>query len=200
MNELQLVVGTDSTWSIRASLCLQISGLHCHETVINLSDNNKTRLKQHSATMLVPVLIMGELKIHDSLAIAEYINELSSGSLYPESSNERAIARSLCAELHSGFNQLRSTCPFYIDQTSTIIITPELDTELTRIKNIWSSAQGEFMFKNAGAVDAFYAVLAYRLASYGINFDGKAGLYQRALLDWHLFKDVMIKANDWRST
>ena len=48
--------------------------------------------------------------------------------------------------------------------------------------------------------DAFYAVLAYRLASYGINFDGKAGLYQQSLLDWNLFKDVMIKANDWHST
>jgi len=196
---MKLIVGTDSTWSIRALLCVKISGLSCGEIVINFDDDTyKAQLKKHSETMLVPVLIHDLLNVHDSIAIAEYINELSNRSLYPVAPNERAIARSLCAELHSGFMYLRSACPFTLEQVPAVTLTPQIETELRRLKSIWSSAQGLFMYKNAGAVDAFYSVLAYRLSSYGIDFDGKAGQYQQSLLNWSLFKEVMDKATCWR--
>lgn len=199
MSELKLVVGTDSTWSIRALLCIKISGLSCEEIVINLADDTyKEQLKKHSETMLVPVLIHDSLNVHDSLAIAEYINELSSRSLYPVAPNERAMARSLCAELHSGFMHLRTVCPFTLEQAPAVILTDQIETELSRLKSIWSSAQGLFMYKNAGVVDAFYAVLAYRLSAYGIEFDGKAGQYQQSLLHWSLFKEAIDQANYWR--
>jgi len=198
LSSIKLVVGTDSTWSIRAWLCLKISEQASEDIVINLGhDSYKQQIKKHSATMLVPVLIHDSLNVHDSLAIAEYVNELSDGALYPNSVIERAQARSLCAELHSGFMNLRSACPFTLEHNPAAIMTPEIVAELNRLTSIWSSAQGSFMYQKAGVVDAFYAVLAYRLSSYGIELAGDAGRYQQSLLSWSLFKEAINQARDW---
>jgi glutathione S-transferase len=199
LSELTLVVGTESTWSIRALLCVSISGLCCDEIIVDLGNGAyKEQLKEYSETMLVPVLVHNSVNVHDSLAIAEYINELTNGALYPKDKSERAIARSLCAELHSGFMHLRSACPFTFEQRAAVIVTPDIASELNRLKSIWCSAQGSFMYKSAGVVDAFYSVLAYRLSSYGFEFDGKAGLYQQSLLNWRLFQETINRASDWR--
>lgn len=66
--------------------------------------------------------------------------------------------------------------------------------ELARLQEIWSQARGPFYFGEAGIIDAFYAVMAYRLASYGILLPGQAGTYQQALLAWPLWQELLVKA------
>lgn len=109
--EIKLLVGPESSWSVRALICIKMAEVDCKVDVVSLVGEKK-RLKTLSKTQLVPVLQHGTLAIPDSLAIAEYLNEYKSGELYPVETAQRAVARSLCAELHSGFSNLRSYCSF----------------------------------------------------------------------------------------
>ncbi|MCW8333986.1 glutathione S-transferase N-terminal domain-containing protein [Vibrio paucivorans] len=196
---MKMLVGIDSTWSLRAWLCARLSNQSVDLQVLDLSKPEaKSYLAELSPSALVPVLEDGELHIHDSLAISEYLNELSPGCLYPPNLAQRAVARSLCAELHSGFFQLRSQCPFTFDTPEPVIINEQLAKEVDRVKTIFSMATLPFMYEEAGVVDCFYAVLAYRLRSYGIQFDGVAGRYQNQLLEWSLLKEAMALAHAWR--
>lgn len=190
---MKLVIGTLSTWSLRAWMCGQLAKIECEIHAIDLSKNGyKAEVLKYSPTGLVPALTVEDLVIHDSLAITEYFNEKSNGSLYPESSLERALARSLCMEMHSGFMNLRSQCPFSLEAVSPLMDRSEgIQKELDRVSVVFQQARLPFMFDNAGAVDVFYAVLAYRLKSYGIEFKGVAGEYQKSLLKWPLLEKAI---------
>ena len=198
---MELTVGTDSTWSLRVWICCQIAQLDLEINVIDLTKSDyKSQIFKHSVTGLVPSLNAGDCVIHDSLAIAEYINECSGGSLYPSSSDERAMARSLCSELHSGFMNLRSQCPFSLEQVTPLEgFNSDIDNELSRIEQIFGAAHLPFMFNSAGAVDAFYSILAFRLKSYGIKLQGKAGEYQESLLNWDSLKEAIRLAQIWKN-
>ncbi|MBB6523821.1 glutathione S-transferase [Pseudoteredinibacter isoporae] len=199
---MQLVVGTDSTWSLRAWICSQIANLDIDLTVIDLTrDNYKAEICKRSKAGQVPFLLDEDIVIHDSLAIAEYFNEISDGAVFPVSSSERALARSLCAELHSGFMQLRSRCPFTLKATEPLQqFDNGIQTEIDRLASIFESANGPFMFSRASAVDAFYSILAFRLQSYGIKLDGKAGEYQQNLLNWDLLNAAIHQAQRWNQS
>ena len=198
MEDAQLIVGTGSTWSIRAWLCLKLAGVKFTEKVVVLEKPDfKETLLGYSPTGLVPVLNVDDLCIHDSLAIAEFSDEIGRRRIFPALSHERALARSYCAELHSGFFNLRNTCPFSLNKQSPVVITDVLQSELTRITAIWSAANGDFYFEKPGMIDAFYAVLAYRLHIYGIQLPERAGQYQQALLKWPLLKVALLQAKTW---
>jgi len=195
---MELVVGTDSTWSLRVWICLTLANIKATDVVIDLNDTNyKTEILTYSPTGLVPAFIDGNIVIHDSLAITEYLNECAQGGLFPDSVKQRALARSLCAEMHAGFMLLRQHCPFTLKPATKVTLTDELTQELKRIETIFESAELPFMFEFAGAVDAFYAILAYRLNSYGITLKGKAGEYQKSLLNWDLLKQAIAEAQCW---
>jgi glutathione S-transferase len=198
---MELVVGTDSTWSLRAWMCFQITCIDINVKVIDLTlKDYKTELYNYSPTGLVPALINGSTVIHDSLAIAEYVNEISKGQLYPVDTEQRAVARSLCAELHTGFFQLRNNCPFTLDEVTISLNKDEkILSELNRIEAIFSQAKLPFMYDSAGVVDTFYAVLAFRLNTYGIKFEGSAGRYQESLLSWNILENAIIQAMSWRN-
>ncbi|PKG39091.1 glutathione S-transferase [Psychromonas sp. Urea-02u-13] len=198
---MELIVGTDSTWSVRAWICLQLVNIDVSEQVIDLgSANYKSDILKYSSVGLVPVLIDETLVIHDSLAITEYINESSNGGLYPRNIKDRALARSLCAEMHSGFSSLRNQCPFTLKHiVNNVEISSALSNELTRVEAIFELAEGPYMFESASAVDAFYSILAFRLKSYGFIFEGKAGEYQYSLLNWSLLKKAITQAKHWES-
>ncbi|MGL1959314.1 MAG: glutathione S-transferase N-terminal domain-containing protein [Colwellia sp.] len=199
---MQLTVGTDSTWSLRSWICSQLAQLNVEVNVIDLTNSNyKSEIFKHSKTGLVPSLNEGTFVIHDSLAIAEYFNECSEGALYPQSLSERALARSLCSELHSGFMNLRSQCPFSLEPVDPLLeFNGEVRGELTRIESIFELAELPFMFNSAGVVDAFYCILAFRLKIYGINLQGKAGSYQNSLLNWSNLKQAINLAQSWKNT
>lgn len=197
---MELVVGTDSTWSLRAWICAKLAGVQVSERIINLSAKGyKAELLKYSPSGLVPALNTGSIVICDSLAIAEYLNEWSSGTLFPRSVEERALARSICAEIHSGFVQIRTQHSFTLD---TVMKPLQLDDavkkELQRLAEIFSQARLPFMHADAGCVDAFLAIMAYRLHIYGIYLPGKAGDYQKNLLDWQLLGEAIERAQFWR--
>lgn len=176
---MKLIVGTESTWSLRAAICGYLSGIQISFEVIDLANKDyKEKISLYSEAGLVPILDTGTVKVHDSLAIAEYFNELSNGALYPANLEERAISRSLCAELHSGFSHFREKCPFSLGAVKPLgLLDSNLSIELSRIDQIFSKAALPYMFSEAGAVDAFYSVLAYRLKIYGIDLKGNSGKY-----------------------
>ena len=198
---MELTVGTDSTWSLRVWICSQLAQLDVELNVIDLTNPDyKSEIFKHSVTGLVPSLDEGTVVIHDSLAIAEFFNECSKGALYPRSNSERALARSLCSELHSGFMNLRSQCPFSLEQVTPLLeFNTDIDNELSRIEKIFGSAHLPFMFNSAGVVDAFYSILAFRLKAYGIKLQGKAGEYQESLLNWSNLKQAIELAKSWKN-
>lgn len=199
---MKLTVGTDSTWSLRVWICSQLAHLSVDINVIDLTSADfKSEILKYSETGLVPSLNEGTFVIHDSLAIAEYFNECSKGALYPDLSSERALARSLCSELHAGFMGLRSQCPFSLEKVAPLSeFNHDIDNELLRIEKIFGAAQLPFMFNSAGIVDAFYSILAFRLNAYGIVLKGKAGEYQESLLKWSSLTEAIKLAQSWKNT
>jgi glutathione S-transferase len=198
---MELTVGTDSTWSLRVLICSQLAQVDVKLNVIDLTNPDyKSEIFKHSATGLVPSLNEGTVAIHDSLAIAEFFNECSEGGLFPSSTSERALARSFCSELHSGFTSLRSQCPFSLEKVTPLLeFNNDISNELSRIEQIFGSAHLPFMFNSAGVVDAFYSILAFRLKAYGIKLQGKAGEYQESLLNWSNLKQAIELAQSWKN-
>ena len=201
---MELIVGKDSTWSLRVWINLQIAKTTATELVIDLTHPSaKSEILKYSPAGLVPVLKTDSIVIHDSLAITEYINELSEGALYPKSLDERALARSLCAEMHSGFIALRTNCPFTLIQVAplsnygSVMKSKGMKQDIARTEAIFKSATVPFMFDSASAVDSYFAILAFRLNAYGIHFEGKAGEYQDSLLNWPLLQSAIKQAKQW---
>ena len=196
---MQLVVGNLSTWSMRAWLCSRIAEIELDLVVVPLGEPGyEIKLAQYSPSHLVPVLVTDQVTIHDSLAIVEFLNEVSDGALYPAQSTERAMARSLCAELHSGFMTIRELCPFAFDEVvNADQDNPAIRKDIARLQAIFSQASLPFMFDMPGAVDAFYALMAYRLHAYGVVLEGRAGEYQQSLLNWPEFTKVLNESRGW---
>ncbi|EKO3437020.1 glutathione S-transferase [Vibrio fluvialis] len=199
---MEMLVGNGSTWSLRAWMCGRLANVELGIKVVDLTNSDyKKHLAVQSPSGLVPALNIDGTVIHDSLAIAEYFNELADGGLYPRDALQRAVARSLCAEMHSGFLSLRRLCPFSLEPVEPLTeLTPELEADIARATTVFNQAQLPFMFEQAGAVDAFYAVLAFRLQSYGVALEGKAGEYQQSLLEWPLTKDAVVEALRWEDS
>lgn len=196
---MTLYVGPDSTWSLRVCLALKLAKIDYQTQVMPLSGAEfKQQLKAISQTGLVPALKTQQVELHDSLAIAEYINELSNGVLYPQAQTQRAQARSLVAEMHSGFFALRTTFPFGPKLAKTPELSDLIIKELQRVTHIFSGANGRFYFGQASLVDCFYAILAKRLADHQIWLKGTAGDYQNALLTWDLLTAVLSDNQDWQ--
>src|SRR3954470_7301257 len=110
---MKLVIGNKnySSWSLRAWLLLTQLGIPFEEEKLSFNDPRfKARVHKYSPSGKVPVLVDGDLAIWDSLAIVEYVAERHPEKrLWPADPKARAVARSMCAEMHSGFGELRST-------------------------------------------------------------------------------------------
>lgn len=185
---------------MRAWLSLRLAGIEFEEIVIRLDEPDyRKKLKPHSPSGLVPVLKTPQLVIHDSLAIAEYANELSDGALLPMARDPRALCRSLVAELHSGFNHLRERCSYLMKPCVCPDLAAAMQRELDRLQCVWSAQQGDFYFDRPTMMDAFHAIMACRLRDYGLMFDGEAGEYQQQLLEWNLLNQALERCQIWIS-
>lgn len=163
---------------MRAWLVAKQSGLNFQEVNVTLDQPTTIdRLKALSPSERVPCLIHDDLKIWDSLAISEYLAELSPGcNLWPEESKDRAIARSYVAEMHSGFSSLRAQLSMDIRLKIEVRhLMPQTVSDIRRIIALWENAikksKGPFLFGSFGIVDAFYAPVVFRFLSYGIKIE-----------------------------
>ncbi len=173
----QLVIGNKnlSSWSLRPWLALTKSGLPFEEIAVRLDQpETRTSLQKYSPAGKVPVLIEDGVAIWDSLAIIEFIAE-SAPSLWPAERMQRALARSLAAEMHSGFAALRSKMPMNIKATGLQAeMNPEVERDIARIQTIWEDcrtrfgAGGPWLFGTFTAADAMFAPVVTRFRTYGV--------------------------------
>lgn len=192
---LKLYIGNKnySSWSMRPWVLLRQAGIPFKEVKIrfdSFEDDSEFRKKASSVNPAgkVPVLDDDGLLVWDTLAIAEYLAErFPEKNLWPQSVAARARARSVCAEMHSGFSALRGACPMNIeaDLTSTGQLIwrdkPAVRSDVARIIAMWrellSEHGGPMLFGAFGIADAFFAPVCMRLKNYGLPVPEEINAY-----------------------
>lgn len=193
MNPLTLVIGNKnySSWSLRPWLALKQAGIPFAEVRIALyTPESKQQILAWSPSGKVPALRDGDLVVWDSLAICEYLAERHPDTgLWPAQREARAVARSACAEMHSGFPELRSRMSMNLRRTFPGQgMTPEVAQDIGRIDQIWQDcrgrfgAGGDFLFGRFTVADAFYAPVVLRFQTYGVALGPVAQAYSDAVL------------------
>jgi glutathione S-transferase len=200
-----------SSWSLRGWLAAKHSGLEFEEVVVPLYDDDWDKRREGDefapSSGKVPILWDGEIVVWDSLAIIEYLNEKSGGDkFWPVDEGARAMARSMSAEMHSGFANLRrahsmNTRRIFPPQ----IATPEVLADIGRIMELWAQARarygndGEFLFGAFGAADIMYAPVVSRFVTYSLPVAQFAILYMQAIIQHPLMQDWIAgaQAEDW---
>ena len=187
MSDLLLHVGNKrySSWSLRAYLALAHTGARFRTQVIHLDepDTLQNILAVNKAGR-VPVLRHGDLLVHDSLAICEYLNELyPAANLWPADRMTRARARAVVAEMHSSFVALRSSMTMdVLGSRPGVGHTPETLAEAARVMDIWREARarasvGPFLFGAFTIADAFFAPVTTRFTTYAVPMDEVSRAY-----------------------
>jgi glutathione S-transferase len=178
-----LVIGNKnySSWSLRPWLAMKVLGLAFDEKRIPLdTPGTKQEILRYSPAGKVPCLVDGSLAVWDSLAILEYLAERHP-QLWPAAAAERARARSISAEMHSGFANLRNHMGLNVRRRYPGRgRTPEVLEEIKRIDAIWSQAKGPFLFGAFGAADAMYAPVVLRFRTYEVRVSNRE--YAEAML------------------
>jgi glutathione S-transferase len=193
MRDLTLVIGNKnySSWSLRPWLVLKQAGIPFREQFIPIRGENwNTHIRDLSPSGKVPALIHGDVHVWDSLAICEYLAErFPEKQLWPAATAARAEARSVSAEMHSGFMGLRENMFMNIRRRMPNRgRTPESLADIERIVFIWNSSRaryassGPFLFGAFSIADAMYAPIALRFETYAVLTDGAVSDYARALL------------------
>ncbi|WP_417798161.1 glutathione S-transferase family protein [Terasakiella pusilla] len=207
MSRYTLVMGNKnySSWSLRPWLVMKHLGLEFDEIVIALmQDGFKDKILTHSPAGKVPVLKVDDFCIWDSLAICEYLNDSNPGAgLWPVDVQERALARSVAAEMHSGFFIIRNEMPMNIRRVvDDFSVTPECQLEIERVKDIWQNClarkaqAGPFLFGGFTIADAMYAPIVWRFNSYGVALEGPLQDYSEAIRDFAPMQQWVEAAQD----
>jgi len=177
-----------SSWSLRGWLATKLSGAPFREVKIQLRGTYNPDNRAFSPTALVPALHDGDVHVWDSLAISEYLAERHPG-MWPEDSAARAWARSIAAEMHSGFATLRNDMTMCIRER--LDVRPwsgALIANIARVEEIWSESRrrfasdGPYLIGDFSLADVFYAPVAFRFQTYLVTPQGAAGEYCAALL------------------
>ena len=184
-----------SSWSLRPWLFLRKAGFKFDEQTVYLDEGDYQRqIAALSPSRRVPLLIDGDLKIWDSLAICEYGFETTGRGL-PADRMARALARSVAAEMHSGFQALRNECPMNVRaRDRRVPQTPELLSDIARIDEIWAGcrmdhgAGGDWLFGEFSLADAMFAPVAFRFQTYGAALSVPSQTYLR-----HILKDSDVR-------
>jgi glutathione S-transferase len=167
-----------STWSLRPWLLMRHAGIPFQEELIDFNAADfKQRVRNYTGSGKVPVLLDGDLVIWDSLAIAEYIAEkFPEKALWPHAAPARAVARSVCAEMHSGFQEMRSRLTMNCQvRFTSVLLHKNARRDVARVIEIWRDcrqrfgADGPFLFGRFSVADAFFAPVTIRFTAYGID-------------------------------
>lgn len=194
-----LIIGDKnlSSWSLRPWLAMKRACIPFAEERIRLRQpESKAAILRHSPSGKVPALKTNGFTVCDSLAILEFLAERHPElGLWPRESEARALARSISAEMHSGFGALRNEMSMdLLSRLPAPAIGAELDGDIRRIVAIWRQARaqhggaGPFLFGAFSGADAMFAPVATRFRTYGVDLasfgdDGQAADYARAVLD-----------------
>jgi glutathione S-transferase len=178
---LKLVIGNKnySSWSMRPWLALRANDIVFEEVFIPLytGDADKQRILNFTHSGKVPALIDGNITVWDSLAIIEYIAErFPEAGLWPDDRAARAHARSISAEMHSGFMALRNECGMNLHRpVRAVALSADAQANVARIQQIWIECRerygklGPFLFGPFGGADAMFAPVVHRFRTYAIE-------------------------------
>lgn len=204
---LKLFIGNKaySSWSLRGWLACKQSGLPFEEIVVPLYDDQWSRRREDDEFApgggKVPILWDGEIVVWDSLAIVEWMAAKAGQALFwPEDDAARAMARSISAEMHSGFAALRRECSMNLRHR---LPQPQLPddalADIARVQQLWETARnrfgagGPFLFGTFGAADIMFAPVVTRFVTYSIPVSRPAADYMTAVLQ-HPFLREWIEA------
>lgn len=194
--KLRLVIGNKnySSWSMRPWLALKACNVPFEEVSIPLytGPQDKARILAFTPAGKVPVLVDGDVTVWDSLAIIEYLAErFPEAGLWPSDPATRAHARSICAEMHSGFQALRNECGMNLHRP--VAAKPLSDAalaDIARVVDIWTGCRtrfaedGPFLFGRFGAADAMFAPVVHRFRSYAVDAQPIVAAYIADVLEY----------------
>lgn len=193
MSNYRLVIGNKnySSWSLRPWIYLKHHALAFEELRLPLdSETFRSEIHRYSPTGRVPVLHDGDLVVWDSLAILEYLADRHPDTRgWPVDAAARAHARSISAEMHSGFGDMRSELPMNCRRRSgPPALSAGAKKDVERVQSIWRESRrqhgtgGEFLFGGFSVADAMYAPVVMRFVAYGIEMDATTKSYVEAIL------------------
>jgi glutathione S-transferase len=191
---VKLVIGNKnySSWSMRPWVLMRHFGMPFEEVRLRFDFDEGSAfyraLAAYTPVAKVPVLVDDGLAVWDTLAITEYLAERHpQQAVWPKAARDRARARSLCAEMHAGFQALRSHCPQNIEASLPDVGArlhaehAALRKDLARVVQMWTAqleaSGGPFLFGDFGAADAYYAPVAGRLRTYALPVPTHIGAY-----------------------
>jgi glutathione S-transferase len=189
-----------SSWSMRPWLLMKQLGIAFDEITVPLDlPDTKAKVLKHSPAGKVPILIDGDVTVWETVAIMEYVGEAYGVPVWPADRKARAMARSIAAEMHSGFSALRSACPMNLgkkfaqkDRGEAVASDVARFSEIVRQAREQFGAGGPFLFGAFSAADAMYAPLVTRLDTYSIPLDATTRAYADAIL-------ILPAFQEWRS-
>lgn len=180
-----------SSWSMRPWVLLRTLGIEFDEVQLKFgSDAHRDGIARWSPTGLVPVLWLDGEPVWDTLAIAETVAERwPERQAWPTDARARAVARSVCAEMHSGFRALRGAMPMNIRGAYPGKgMNPDVRKDIDRIVDIWTACRerfgqgGDLLFGGFSIADAYYAPVVTRFATYAVELPQVARRYADAVL------------------
>ena len=188
MYELYIANKNYSSWSLRPWVLMREAGIEFKEHLIPFGGPAWKDFLKLSPSGKIPCLIDGSTLVWDSLAITEYLAERHRG-VWPQEVEARAWARSASAEMHSGFTELRNRCSMTCGVRLRLKeSSAALQRDIARLETLWSDGLDRFggPFLADGsftAVDAFFAPVAYRVQTYGLELSSEAAAYTQRLLE-----------------
>jgi len=198
---LQLVIGNKnySSWSMRPWLALRANDIAFDEVFIPLytGEADKQRILSFTRSGKVPALLDGDVTIWDSLAIIEYVAErFAEAQLWPQDRASRAHARSISAEMHSGFAALRNECGMNLRRpVGAIPPSAAARADIARIQQIWIECRerhgksGPFLFGAFGGADAMFAPVVHRFRTYAVEVAPLVRDYMEAMMSLPAFQE-----------
>ena len=194
-----------SSWSFRGWLMTRRSGIDFVEKLVAPDDADaRAEIVLLSPSILVPCLTYGDIKVWDTLAIGEFLNEVApNAALLPRNAAERAHCRAICGEMHSGFSSLRSALPMNIRaRFDGFKIWSKALSDIERIKAIWTERLGGrragFLFGDFSMADAMYAPVVTRFETYGVPLDPACRAYCDRILEQADVRDWIAAAREER--
>ncbi len=195
---LKLIIGNKnySSWSMRPWIAMKVAGIPFDEEVISLYvDGSREEILKRSPAGKVPILIDGDVRVWESLAILEYVAEKFPGfGLWPSDPAARAHARAISTEMHAGFVPLRQECGMnFWRPPGKRALSPGALANIARIQDIWTEARtrfgggGPFLYGKFSAADAMYAPIVQRFTTYQVDVSAPVKAYMdamRALPAW----------------
>ena len=191
-----------SSWSMRGWLITRLSGLPFETTVVSPDDpTTRAELLLNSSSILIPCLEHAGAEIWDTLGIAEYLNELRpKAGLFPGDRVARARCRSICGEMHAGFQALRSSLPMNLRaKVPGFTVWSAARADIERIQFLWRDCLerrgGPWLFgAQCSVADAMYAPVVTRFRTYDVKLDATCEAYARTIEAWPDFQEWLAAA------